>query len=291
MSGKLYIGICVLVCSAVSIALAFAQSTSPITGQWTIGGPVLQDRVLLTIQCCGGTNSNMTNTMPVPLAQFRGLGRPQLESAGAVGQFQLVRDGGTLQLQGYLQNGRGGGTFTFVASPNFANEMRSLGYSDLSNEKIFVLALHDISTAYVREMNAMGIHPQSTEQLVTMGIHNLTVEYVRELQSLGLSDLSAEKLVTMRIHNVTADFARKLKRMGYTSVSSEQMVTMQIHGVSTSFINDIEALGYSHPPIEQLVTMRIHNVTPDFIRTTRARRLGNLPIEQLVSLKIHGILN
>src|ERR1051326_5216814 len=109
MSGKLYAGIRVLVCGALFIALAFSQTTSPMTGQWAIGGPVFQDRVLLTIQCCDGTKSNMTNTMPVLLAQFRGLGRAQLESPGGVAQFQISRDGGTLQLQGYLQNGRGGG--------------------------------------------------------------------------------------------------------------------------------------------------------------------------------------
>ncbi len=240
-----YVGISVLVFSAVFISLAVAQTGSPITGHWTIARPVFQDHVLLTIRCCGNTNSNMNSSTPVPLAQFRGLIRAQLESSGPVARFEIVRDAGTLQLQGYLQNGGGGGTFTFSPNPNFVTEMRSLGYSGLSDETIFALTVHDISTGFVRDMNAMGIHVESAEQLLATGIHNVTVEYARELQALGYSDLSPTKLVTMRIH-----------------------------GISTDFIKEVEALGYSHPSIEQLVTMRIHGVTPDWARKRADRPDG-----------------
>lgn len=230
MPGKFSIGIRVPVCSALLITLTFAQTPAPLTGQWTMGGLVLQDRVLFSIQCCGGTGFNMSSSMPVPLAQIRGLTRPQLDYGGAVMQFQIVRDAGTLQLQGYLDNGKGGGTFTFVPNASYANEMRSLGYSDLSNERMLMLALHDISPAFVRQMDALGVHPQSTEQLVTMGIHNVTPDFVRELKSLGYN-ASSEQLVTMQIHGVTPDFIRKTRARGLGNLSIEQLVSIKIHGI------------------------------------------------------------
>lgn len=230
MGARFSIGIRVLVCSAFYVTLALAQTSSPLTGQWTMGGLVLQDRVLFSIQCCGGTGFNVSSSMPVPLAQFRGLTRAQLDSGGAVMQFQMVRDAGTLQLQGYLDNGKGGGTFMFVPNVSYANEMRSLGYSDLSIERMFMLALHDISPAFVREMNALGIHPQSTEQLVTMGIHNVTPDFVRELRTLGYN-ASAEQLVTMQIHGITPDFIRKTRARGLGTLSIEQLVSLKIHGI------------------------------------------------------------
>ena len=230
MPGRFSIGIGVLVCSTLFMTLVCAQTFSSLTGQWTMGGLVLQDRVLFGIQCCGSAGFNMTSSMPVPLAQFRGLTRAQLDYGGAVMQFQIVRDAGTLQLQGYLDNGKGGGTFTFVPSTGFVDEMRSLGYSGLSSEKMFMFALHDISPTFVREMNALGIHPQSTEQLVTMGIHNVTPDFVRELKGLGYNP-SSEQLVTMQIHGITPDFIRRTRARGLGNLSIEQLVSVKIHGI------------------------------------------------------------
>ena len=185
MSRNVYLTISALACGAVYLALA--QSSSPITGQWTVGGPVVQDKVQFTIRRTT-VNSNMSSSTAVPLSQLRGLSRAQLDSSGSVARFELVRDAGTLRFEGYLQNGGGGGTFTFSPNPSFAGEMRALGYSGFSDEKQFAMAVHDVSAAYVRDMNALGIRPESTDQLITMRIHNVTVDYVRELKDLGYSE-------------------------------------------------------------------------------------------------------
>src|SRR5712692_4716939 len=176
MSRNVYLTISALGCSAAYFALA--QSSSPITGQWTLGGPMVQDKVQLTIQRSTG-KSNMSSSSMATLSQLRGLTRAQLDSSGSVARFEVVRDAGTLRFEGYLQGGGGGGAFTFSPNPNFAGEMRSLGYPGLSDEKVFAMAVHDVRAAYVRDINAVGIRPESADQLITMRIHNVTVEYVR----------------------------------------------------------------------------------------------------------------
>jgi hypothetical protein len=288
MSRNIYLAPSVLVVSAICLALA--QSGSPITGQWALGGTELEGQVRLTLQR-RGPGFNMSSTSPVPLSQFRGLTQVELDSSGSVARFDLVRDAGTLRFAGYLQNGGGDGAFTFTPNPSFAGEMRSLGFEGLSDEEVFTMAVHDVSTSYVRDMNALSIHPDSADKLISMRIHNVTVDYVRELKSLGYADLTADELVTMRIHGVTTAFARELKGLGYNSVSTDQMVTMRIHGVSTEFIKEVEGLGFSRPSIDQLVTMRIHDITPDYIRKTRSLGLGNLTIDQLVNVRIHGVVD
>jgi len=290
MLRKFFVATGVLACGA---AIVLSQNTSPITGQWTLGGPPVGDitegMVRLTIQRTSAT-SNMNSSSPVAVNQLRGLTRGQLDSSGVVARFELPRDAGTFRFEGYLQHGSGGGTFTFSPNPNFAAEMGALGFSGLTDEKTFMMAVHDVSAAWVREMNALGIRPESSDQLITMRIHNVTVEYIKDFRALGYSNLTPDRLVTMRIHGVTPDFARDLKANGYTDVSPDQMVTMRIHGASLAFIKDVAALGYSHPSIDQLVTMRIHGVTPDYIRKTRSLGMGTLTIDQLVSLRIHGIV-
>lgn len=279
----------VLACCAGHAVLA--QNAQQISGQWTVGGLVVQDKVQLSISRTAGPDSSMSSSSPVPFAQLTGLTRAQLDSAGSVVRFELVRDAGTLRFEGYTRNGGGGGAFTFSPNPKFQAEMRSLGFSGLTDEKVFTMAMHDVSAAYVREMNALGVRPDSADQLITMRIHGVTAEYAGAFKSMGYaaSELTPDKLVTMRIHGVSPEFARELKSLGYNSVSPDQMVTMRIHDASTDFIKEVAALGYNHPGVDQLVTMRIHGVTPDFIRKTRSLGLGNLSIDQLVNVKIHGI--
>src|SRR5262249_32847942 len=163
------------------------------------------------IQRNNGINSNMNSSSPIQLSQLRGLTRAQLDSTGSAAAFELVRDAGTFHFQGFVQRGSGGGTLAFTPNPGFSGEMRALGYSGVTDDNIFMLAVHDVSTTYVRDLAAAGVRPDSLDQIITMRIHNVTVEYVRELQSLGYSELSPDKLVTMRIHGVSPDFARELK--------------------------------------------------------------------------------
>jgi hypothetical protein len=284
-----YCSLSVLVCGLTH--LAFAQTGAPITGSWNIGGPAADDRVQFAIQRNAGQGSHMSSSSPIALAELRGLTKAQVEAATALVRFILLRDAGTFQFEGYLAKGNGGGAFTFTQNPDFANEMRALGYSGLNDEKVFTMAVHDVSAQYVRDLNALGVRPESVDQLVTMRIHNVTADYIRQFKDLGYADLKADKLVTMRIHQVTPEFARELKGLGYSSVATEQMVTMRIHQVSPDFIKEVGTLGYAHPAIDQLLTMRIHQITPEFIRKAQAKMGSGVTIDQMVNLRIHGILD
>jgi hypothetical protein len=288
MSRKTYAAISVLLLSAASLALA--QSNALITGQWTIGSFGSPDKVRFGIQRTS-LNHNMNSSSDAPLSQFHAIMGGQLDSAGGLVRFDLVRDAGTFHLEGYMRNGSGGGNFTFAPNPNYANQLRSLGFAgNLTDEKVFSMAIHDVSSAYIRDMNGLGIRPDSEDKLIAMRIHGVTPEYVRGFKDLGYSELGADKLVTMRIHGVSAEFARGLKDMGYNAVTPDQMVTMRIHGATLEFVKEINALGYDHPNVDQLVTMRIHGVSPEFIRKTRSLGMGNLSIDKLVNLRIHGVV-
>jgi len=81
MSRNVYFTITALGCGAVYLALA--QSSSPITGQWTLGGPLVQDKAQLTIRRSTG-KSSMSSSSMAPLSQLRGLSRAQLDSSGSV---------------------------------------------------------------------------------------------------------------------------------------------------------------------------------------------------------------
>ena len=260
----------------------------PIHGQWMIDSTPLPEHVQLTLHRSTRGSGSSTNSNTFPLSQLKGLSRAQIDSPdGSAVRFEIARDAGTFQCEGYFKHGNGAGAFTFSADPGFNLDMRSLGYANLNPELVFSMAVHDVSREYVRELRSLGLNP-SADNLVAMRIHNVTTEYVKELQALGYSHLQPDQLVTMRIHGVETDFIRDLNKLGYRSVSTDELVTMRIHDATTEFIRQLKTLGYD-PSIDQLVTMRIHGVTPEYIQKLRGQGMKGLSIDQLVSLKIHGI--
>jgi hypothetical protein len=238
-----------------------APAEEAITGQWMIDPTPLPDQVQLTLHRSNRQFSSHTNSSSFPVNQFKGLGRAQMDSPdGLTVRFELARDAGTLACEGYFKQGHGAGHFTFSQDTTFISDMRALGYSNLSQEQVFSMAVHDVTRKYVRDLRSLGVAGASADDLITMRIHNVTIEYIKELQSMGYAKLQPDQLVTMRIHDAT-----------------------------TGFIKQLKALGYDHPSIDQLVTMRIHGVTPAYIQNLHTRGMKSLSIDQLVSLRIHGI--
>src|SRR5215475_7491372 len=273
-----------------TIAPRFASSgaQNSITGQWIVSLSKADGFVQLTLQSTG-PDWNFNSSTSVPLSQLRGLTAAEMRADGGMARFEIVRDAGTLQCEGWFKNGGGAGTFVFNPNRNYLSEMRSLGYDNLSDDRMFSLALHDVRLDFVRGLIAAGYERTDVDQLVSMRIHGVTLDFIGDLRSLGYDRAPADELVSMRIHGVGTDFIRELKELGYDHVPADDLVSMRIHGVTTKFIKELKTLGYESAPVDQLVSMKIHGVTPDFIRQMKDRGVKDLSIEQLISLRIHGL--
>src|SRR5215475_15519826 len=273
-----------------TIAPRFASSgaQNSITGQWIVSLSKADGFVQLTLQSTG-PDWNFNSSTSVPLSQLRGLTAAEMRADGGMAKFEIVRDAGILQCEGWFKNGRGSGTFVFKPNRNYVSEMRGLGYDNLSDDRMFSLALHDVRLDFVRGLIAAGYERTDIDQLVSMRIHGVTLDFIGDLRSLGYDRTPTDDLVSMRIHGVSADFIRDLKGLGYERLAVDQLVSMRIHGVETDFIRELKELGYDRVPADELVSMKIHGVTPDFIRRMKDRGVKDLSIEQLISLRIHGL--
>ncbi len=274
------------VSACVITAAMAASSAESITGRWMIDTIPGVDQVQLTLHR-GDGRWNSTSSSTIGLSSLRNLTRAQIDSGGSTVRFEIVRDAGSLACEGYFKSGNGAGAFTFVPNPAFISEMQTLGYSGLSSETVFSMAVHDVGPRYVQELRSLGLEHVPADNLISMRIHSVTPEYIRYLRDLGFTSLDSDRLVSMRIHGVSIQFVRDLKNMGYQP-TADQLVSLCIHGADSEFVRKVKEMGYS-PTIDQLVSMRIHGVTPDYIQHMQARGIKNLSIDQLVSLRIHGI--
>jgi hypothetical protein len=306
----LVFGLCVI----LGIVLKSAKgANNPRTGDWTIHKSEQAGKVeFALIEHHNGGNSNHEDEWPTSVfvgVDFSKSGRQDV-------RFTITRDAGKLDCEGYLKDGEGAGIFHFEANPDYARQMKAIGFP-LDDENQYSMAIMDVSLDFAREMKgehlddldtdkliafrifkvnkefieglrATGLHVTDSDQLVAFRIHGVTSEMVRSLQQAGYSP-DGDTLVAMRIHGATPEWVQELKKRGYEHVDLQSLIAFRIHGVSPEFIEKVQGLGYAHPDPEQLIAMRIHGVTPEYIAQMRSRGIQHPSIDELVSMRIHGI--
>jgi len=300
-------------------------------GQWLVEyRPDAEGRVQLTLnyqeqrQKKDGSAgfSQWNSSFRIEPQQLDGLTREQaMSAAGTNVRFQLRRDAGALDCEGWFREGKGSGHYRFAPNTNFAAELRNRGIEGSpTTRQLFRMALADAGLALVDELKAQGYETPTFDQLIKMGDHGVRLDYVRglkqygyklgtidalvkmrdhgvtpnyikELRDYGFKNLSAEELLKARDHGVSTDFIRELEVAGYASAadSLEGLIRLRDHGVSGSFIREIREEGYTQLPLEQLVRMRDHGVSVSFIKELKELGYANLPVDQLVRLKDHGV--
>ncbi len=150
-----------LLCFA-SVSRISAQDS--ITGEWIIEMKPGTDFIYLSIHRRSDRGGNYSSSSDIRADSIKGLSAAQVSGSGSAVSFQIVREAGTLNCEGWFKEGKGSGSFTFSPNQRFAAEMKGLGYEQLSDEKLFSMAVHDIGLAFIRELNALGYDHLTTRQ-------------------------------------------------------------------------------------------------------------------------------
>jgi len=237
------------------------------TGLWTAEpatwktssarGPLVQ----LTLNRRHGRNGHSNHSNAVALSELKGLTAEQMSAAAANVSFALERDAGRFSFEGSFRGGEGAGHFTFTPRPEFVAAMQQLGYTGLGDEKIYTMAVLDVSRDFVKQLDALGYSRLDLDDLLSLRIHGADPTFIRAMKDLGYDRLPVDDLVSLRIHGATPDFVRKLRGLGYERVSADELVSMRIHGVSPDFVRRVKAR-QGAVSIDRLVEMRIHGIQP-----------------------------
>jgi len=311
------IRILVASCAVVAAVLAVPADARDLTGDWMATVSVKHpDRLQLSLKHDHSENSSSRFAK----TEFVGLSEAQIVSTTRVPvEFVMKREAGTLSFEGTFRTGHGAGQFTFVANPEYASKLRSIGVEDVpkqDGDEMFALAIFDVSTDFIRSMRKLGydvpldmymqfrifdVDPDyvramsdvgytklRAEKLVETRIHGATPEYIREMRAAG-NDLTLDEYIQSRIFQVTPEFVAEMEKAGYANLDHDRLVEFRIHGVTPEFVQQLRQLGYTKVPADQLVAMRIHGVTPEFIRRVEAAGYRKVPIDKLVQMRIFDI--
>ena len=225
--------------------------------------------------------------------QVPGLTQTQIMSSGSAVNFQLKRGGGTFTCSGRFKNGNGSGGFEFSADPNYAAQMRAQGYDNLSPETVLIMAIYDITPAFVSDLRGAGYNQLTVDQLIKMGMERAesnagagsvdrtpapqppiivepgraTSNFVSELETLGYGRPSAHQLAAMNTQGVTLNFVRAISPYFSTHPTIDQLIGMRTQGVTAKYINGLASLGYTDLSAKQIICLSARGITLDFIQS------------------------
>jgi uncharacterized protein (UPF0335 family) len=263
-------------------------------------------------------NHSSSHGFSIDPARLSGLSREQAMSSGAHVQFQLQRDAGTFNFDGWFKEGNGSGHFTFAPNRSFAAELKTQGIGEPTDTQLLSLAMtdtgfplinelklqsygqptldqlvdlgnHGVNTEYVQGLKSYGYQVKTVDNLIQMRDHGVSLKFISEMSNLGYRTLEPEGLIRIRDHGVTPEFISEMTAAGYPQMSIDEWVTLRDHGVNTNYVKELDALGYSRLPVEQLRTMKDHGVNPQFIKDLKGIGFDKVAVDQLVRLRDHGV--
>jgi hypothetical protein len=288
-----------LLLTAVAAAGAWpspAAAQSAVTGDWTASIDNEESGKLhlnLERRADKGGRSNMGSGFD--FTDLQGLSREQVVRGGAV-KFSIVREAGTVDLEGSFQNGRGAGTFRFTGSQGFVSAMKGRGFdfeSESAGERdgrehenrLFAAAVLNVTTALADDLLSADFGKLDVDDLFKAAIFKVDSKFMREMKASGFPGLGMEELVKARIFKIDAGFVAEATRMGFDKEPFESLVKMRIFKVTPEFVAETRGEGLTDVSVEDLVKLRIFKIDGEFIRRAKAAGVP-LEVEELVQRRI-----
>ena len=149
-----------LVWACYSVSRTSYSTPQDSASQWLIEFRTGEDTVQMTLRYSSARNESSwgahSHSFQIPPEQLQGLTREQAMSSGTHVQFQLKRDAGTFNCDGWFKEGNGSGHFTFAPSAAFVSELKMQGYGEPTYEQQFSMAMCDVSLAFINELQDQG---------------------------------------------------------------------------------------------------------------------------------------
>jgi len=215
-------------------------------------------------------------------------------------KFILNRDAGIFYFDGGFDKigyeSLGSGVCYFVPNADYFKELDRIGYSDSfmalninESKRQLQLALTNLSYEYAHQMKELGYSELSLDRLITLFYHGVNPEYITDLADLGYENLNDDQLLRMRDHGINRRYIAELSHFGFNNIAANELIKYRDHGVDGSFMSGLAKYGYSNLDLDQLLKMRDHGVDGYFIASLTKYGYDDFSASELATLRDHGV--
>lgn len=243
----------------LALATYYSAAAADLTGTWAVTPAATTGKIYfeMTVGDTNGHDHSRSGSDYTPAAV--GLTSQQLSGPGHHITFTIARDAGSFACDGWVADGRGGGSVTFTPSADFIKKMNARGY-DPTDDQIASAATVDLTNAFIDGLASAGVEKPSFHDLIAMRALNVDGPYVTDLHSVGINVTGPHDLIELRALKVDAAYVKTIAALGYSDLSSHQLVQMRAMQIDAAYIRKVQAHGIAHPTVEELIRLKAMNV-------------------------------
>jgi len=205
---------------------------------------------------CSGQHQCHEGDSTMEWGRWTGIVPDDLQREGAAIDARMTAEPGEMRCTGKVHDGSLRGEYSFTPNAEFTRHMDSMGFDNLTGERLQGYALLDVTTAWVKELKDAHVTGMTTDNL--MGLRALKVDgaYVHEMAADGYPEMEAQKLTGMKAVGVSPDKVKAVRAMGY-SPTEEELIQMSVFKIDAPFVERMKARGFKDLTIAQLVQIKV----------------------------------
>jgi hypothetical protein len=238
-------------------------------------------------QVSGGSISS--NSRTVAASSIQGLGDHGLDTDAPSVSLRVLRDAGTVVLNGSIRDGRGHGTFDLELSKAYADELERRGVGRPTELQHRHLLLAGVPLVFLDALQSSGYPMLDVELLVRCADHGVDTEFVQGLASSGYRLGDIDDLIRCRDHGVDPEYIQLLAKAGFRQLPVEELLRARDHGVDEDHIAAMKAAGFGELDLDDLVRSRDHGVDGPFVKGLEEAGYGGLSLDEAIRARDHGV--
>jgi hypothetical protein len=199
-------------------------------------------------------------------------------------KIELRREAGTFHCVGAMRGDEVSGTFQFEIDNAYVQKVGPWLAATPSKREWLLLALQDVSAAFVQEVKGTGL-TVTANGLLRLRQNGINAEFISELRHGGCA-FDIDELIKLRHAGVSAGFPVGVKKAGLT-LTVDELVMLRRAGVSLEYLLDVKKADASLLS-SQVIALRHAGVSSEFFGEAKSIHSG-LESGEIIRLRFAGI--
>lgn len=156
------------------------------------------------------------------------------------GDFNLVREAGTISFNGKFEGDKGMGTYKFISNKDYSNAMQKEGISVTEDEDLMVFFMINVKVSYVQMLKKNGYNNLDKDQIIPLAALDVNETYIASIKKV-IPEIDLDNLVPFKSLGIDKAFIEEIRNAGYKDISPDNIIALKSQGIDSKYINDFRS--------------------------------------------------